>query len=233
MLQRVRRVRLAPRPLSVGVVIRVVGVAPSGILLLEAGEAGPRASSTQPWMAKRLISSEPVTSAHLQQSEDEVQGSLRYIFPRLLREAQITLHNLPIQLVQHIMEERQGSAQQHVGDHTDRPDVDFPAVLLLFDDLRCQVEVGAADRVRAGKPSRIVPRDLREAEVRDLHVGVADLAGQQDVLRLQVAVHDALAVDVSARLQEIVASQLGLLLRVVLLLLNAVIELATLAQLQH
>mmetsp|Transcript_142863 Transcript_142863/g.397988 ORF Transcript_142863/g.397988 Transcript_142863/m.397988 type:complete len:403 (+) Transcript_142863:137-1345(+) len=245
-LQGVRHVGLAGRPSHVSTaasaVLLPVGAVVVGVALaagphhaigaLEAAEAGASCAAAEPWVAQGLVRGEAVARAHLQQAEDEVQGALGHILPSLLGEAEVTLDNLPVQLVQHVVEEGQRAAQQHVGDDTHCPDVYLTAILLLLNDLWGEVEVGAADRVRPRQAAGVVPRDPGKAEVGYLDVSVADLAGKEDVLGLEVTMHDAPAVDVRHGVEQLVAADLRLVLCIVLLLLDAVVELATLAELQ-
>jgi hypothetical protein len=58
-------------------------------------------------------------------------------------------------------------------------------------------------------------------------VRVADFARKQDILRFQVTVHDTFAVDEGHCIKQVLDENLGLVLWIELLLLNAVVELTT------
>jgi hypothetical protein len=89
--------------------------------------------------------------------------------------------------------ERREAGEAAVDDAADGVDVGAPVDLLAADLLRRHVERGAEQRaVAGGVQSGLVVADLGQAEVDDLdEVGVAGAGDEQDVLRLEVAVHDA------------------------------------------
>mmetsp|Transcript_68871 Transcript_68871/g.156070 ORF Transcript_68871/g.156070 Transcript_68871/m.156070 type:complete len:235 (-) Transcript_68871:191-895(-) len=76
-------------------------------------------------------------------------------------------------------------------------------------------------------------RHLGDAEVADLDVYVALVADKENILQLKVAVHDAPAVDEVYCLEDLLHHDDALLLVVANLLLDPVVELPSLAELQH
>mmetsp|Transcript_12246 Transcript_12246/g.29326 ORF Transcript_12246/g.29326 Transcript_12246/m.29326 type:complete len:215 (-) Transcript_12246:354-998(-) len=77
--------------------------------------------------------------------------------------------------------------------HTKRPEVSFDVVRLFLYEFRCHVEWGALDGVQA---VGLVGEGPREPEVTHLDHTVG---AHQDVLRLQVAVNDPVAVQIVQR----------------------------------
>eukprot|EP00448_Togula_jolla_P004892 CAMPEP_0170601074 /NCGR_PEP_ID=MMETSP0224-20130122/17668_1 /TAXON_ID=285029 /ORGANISM="Togula jolla, Strain CCCM 725" /LENGTH=215 /DNA_ID=CAMNT_0010925831 /DNA_START=183 /DNA_END=829 /DNA_ORIENTATION=- len=138
------------------------------------------------------------------------------------------LDDLPVELVQNLVEEGQRSAKDHVSDHPAGPDVNFSAILLLLDHLWRKVEVGTAYRMRPRQPPWVVLGDPGQTEVRDLDLNVVHLTRQEDIFRLQVSMHDASAVDICHCLKQVPHERFSFMLRVELLLLNAVVELPAL-----
>eukprot|EP00441_Pelagodinium_beii_P024212 CAMPEP_0197653256 /NCGR_PEP_ID=MMETSP1338-20131121/34944_1 /TAXON_ID=43686 ORGANISM="Pelagodinium beii, Strain RCC1491" /NCGR_SAMPLE_ID=MMETSP1338 /ASSEMBLY_ACC=CAM_ASM_000754 /LENGTH=213 /DNA_ID=CAMNT_0043228297 /DNA_START=245 /DNA_END=886 /DNA_ORIENTATION=+ len=204
------------------------------ILILKAAETScSRVCASKPRMAHGLICCEAITSPHLQQPEDEVQRTLGNVFPSLLGKAQVSLNDLAVQFVKHIVEKRQGAAEQHISDHANRPNIDFTAILLLLDHLWGQVEVGAANGMRSGQTPREITGHFCEAKIRNLDVCVAHLAAEENVFRLQISVHDASAMDIGDSLEKLAAGKLSLMFRVVLFLLDALVEFTALAKLQN
>mmetsp|Transcript_17562 Transcript_17562/g.41231 ORF Transcript_17562/g.41231 Transcript_17562/m.41231 type:complete len:247 (+) Transcript_17562:235-975(+) len=239
MLQRVRA-GLAGHAAPIGdfgpAVVVGVGLAAGAchaVGALEAAETRACIGASKPGVAQGLVGCEAVARAHLQESQDEVKCSLGDVLPGLLWKAEVPLHYLPVELVQHVVEEWQRTTQEHISDDAYCPDIDLAPIFLLLDDLRGKVEIRTANGVGPGQAARVVPGDLRQPEVRDLDVCVADLAGKQNVLRLEVTVHDSAAMDVGHSIEELVAAELGLMLGVILLLLDAVVKLPALAEFQN
>ena len=82
-----------------------------------------------------------------------------------------------------------GDADDHlVDDAAEGPPVHLLPVALFLDDLRGEVLGGAADGL-----GELVPHELGEAEVRELEIAVL---ADEDVLGLEVAVDDAVGVEV-------------------------------------
>lgn len=173
-------------------------------------------------MFDSLLPSEPIPGTDLNEPEDEILGSFRYLTPVRFRKAKIPLHDLPIDFVQDTVEEWKRSTEQDVGDDTNSPYVDFSAVLFIFDDLRRKVEIRATDQVRPGKSIRKVLGHLGQTEVRDLNVRVAGFADKEDILWLEIPVHDSLAVDVGDSFDQVADKNLSFRFRVVLLLYNTI-----------
>jgi len=73
-------------------------------------------SAAEPRMAEALLCGQAIAWPNLQQTENEVLCALCNAFPCLLRKAQVSLHDLPVQLVEHIVEKRQGAAQDNIAD---------------------------------------------------------------------------------------------------------------------
>ena len=120
------------------------------------------------------------------------------------------------------------AAEEDVDEHPDGPHIAGAAVLLMQDDLRREVGVGA-DHVarRVG-----LARDERQPEVGKHGHGVGRLAAQQHVLGLEVAVNDACAVHGFERLGQAANEARGRLLRVLAERHDLVEELAALHELR-
>jgi hypothetical protein len=86
------------------------------------------------------------------------------------------------------------SAEQEVGYHADRPDVDGLAVAALSEDLWRHVARCAAG---CGQDVELLfVHDAAEAEVGDEQVGVVFGGAEEEVLGFEVAVYDAVVVEV-------------------------------------
>ena len=98
--------------------------------------------------------------------------------------------------------------QQHVGDHADTPNIDLLVVsrlhlLILANpyDLRCHVEWTAQNEVEA----LLRIKEAREAKISNLNTQVIDvLRLEEDVLWLEIAMCDVLAVHVVDSEQDLV-----------------------------
>lgn len=99
------------------------------------------ANTAQPGMVESLIRSEAVTWLDLQKTEDKVYRSRSTASPGRLWKAKVSLDNLSIELMKHVVEEGERATQDNVADHTSRPYVNLTAILLLLYDLWGQVEV--------------------------------------------------------------------------------------------
>mmetsp|Transcript_32534 Transcript_32534/g.63547 ORF Transcript_32534/g.63547 Transcript_32534/m.63547 type:complete len:232 (-) Transcript_32534:112-807(-) len=95
--------------------------------------------------------------------------------------------------------ERQRARQQNIHEAPHAPDIRLVVVLLLpLQQLGRDVVERAAVLVQV-----LVLAQLREAEVGDAQTAVRPLMQVEDVLRLEVAVHDAPLVHVGARVQHV------------------------------
>ncbi|KFY08530.1 hypothetical protein V491_08429, partial [Pseudogymnoascus sp. VKM F-3775] len=89
--------------------------------------------------------------------------------------------------------ERRVAAQQKVRNHAYRPDIDWFPVARLLEDLRRHV---ARRPARGGQHVEVlVVHDAAQAEVGDEQVGVVLGGAEEQVLGLEVAVHDAVGVE--------------------------------------
>mmetsp|Transcript_23892 Transcript_23892/g.52687 ORF Transcript_23892/g.52687 Transcript_23892/m.52687 type:complete len:234 (+) Transcript_23892:544-1245(+) len=186
----------------------------------------------QPGMVQSLLCSKSVTRATLEKPQHKIRSALGHFSPLLFRKTDVPLHNLSIQLVQDGVKKRQSASQQHVRDHPDGPQIHLSAVLFLLDNLGGEVKIAAANRLASGQSSWIIFALLGQTKIGDLNFRVAVNPSQKNVLRLQITVHNALAVNVSDSLQQIDHKNLRLIFLVVALLLHSVIQLTTFAQLQ-
>uniref|UniRef100_A0A1I8I6A6 ABM domain-containing protein n=1 Tax=Macrostomum lignano TaxID=282301 RepID=A0A1I8I6A6_9PLAT len=135
--------------------------------------------------------------------------------------------DLPKQRVHVLVIEGQRAAQQGEQDDAGRPDVHLrPDVQLAGDYLRGGVVRAAA----AGAQELAIGHDVGEAEVRDLHI---QIGVQQQVLRLEVAVHDHVLVAVVHPGYDLLEEAARLLLAQVMPLNNVVKQLATAHVLHH
>ena len=186
---------------------------------------------------------------HHQQVSDEVLRVLAHVVPLGRGEVELPAQDLPVH--QDVVVggegrvpaepacERHATGLQDVGDHADGPDVHGRAVHLPLHDLGRQVAGRAAGgRQPAHRMGLAVSRTqrenlTREAKVGDLDVGVVLLVLQQNVLGLQVAVHDAAVVAVGDGVEQRAHDGLRLALRVAGLADDGVEELAAGAELLH
>ena len=114
--------------------------------------------------------------------------------------------NLRIQAVLVLVPERRVADQQNVEDNTASPDVDGLAIGLLVQHLRRKVSRGAGETV----PTALIARHFdREPEVGEFHDGSLGLAGEQQVLGFQVAVHDVQLVAVVYALEDLLHAVAG------------------------
>lgn len=74
---------------------------------------------------------------------DKVLRRLRHILEQILREIQRTLRDIQERLLLGVAAERTAAGQQHVRQHTDRPDVGGQAERLVLEHLRRHVVRGA------------------------------------------------------------------------------------------
>mmetsp|Transcript_34654 Transcript_34654/g.83710 ORF Transcript_34654/g.83710 Transcript_34654/m.83710 type:complete len:292 (-) Transcript_34654:126-1001(-) len=187
----------------------------------------------QPRMVQSLLRSEAVSGSTLEQTQHKIRSALGHFPPLLVRKTDVPLHNLSIQLVQHGVKKRQSARQQHVGHHSNSPQIHLSPIFFLFDDLRSQVKITPADGLTSGQSSWIVLALLGQSKIRDLDFSVAVDTGKKNVLRLQITVHNPFAVDVSYSLQQIDHQNLRLVLLIVALLLHSVVQFTAFTQLQN
>jgi len=103
------------------------------------------ARATQPRVVEALIGGKAVTWSDLQKPKNEILGTFRNTLPRLFGKAEIPLHNLAVKFVEHVVEERERAAEDHVAYDANRPNVNLASILFLLDDLWCEIEIGATD----------------------------------------------------------------------------------------
>uniref|UniRef100_A0A182J6B2 Uncharacterized protein n=1 Tax=Anopheles atroparvus TaxID=41427 RepID=A0A182J6B2_ANOAO len=143
----------------------------------------------QPAVVPDLLERVAPLRLHHQHVPDELFALLRHE----VRYAELAGHHHAAQIVQRVAVEGKGTAHQHVQQHPEAPDVRLGPVVLH-----------ALEYLRGGVRGRATPRPkhlsgderVAEAEVSQLHV---HLRVEQDVLRLQVPVHDPIPVAVVER----------------------------------
>mmetsp|Transcript_49279 Transcript_49279/g.140752 ORF Transcript_49279/g.140752 Transcript_49279/m.140752 type:complete len:255 (+) Transcript_49279:234-998(+) len=150
-----------------------------------------------------------------EQAGHEGHGEAGGALPGLIVEGELAVDYPLVRPAEVVRAEGQCAAQHRVAHHPHSPDVDLAAVLLLADDLRRQVVVGAPEGHGPRAPGVLQGdgRHLGQPEVADLDVGVAVPAHQQDVLGLHVAMHDSLRMQESNGLEHLAHDhcRLGLL----------------------
>ena len=159
------------------------------------GGAGGGAGADDEGMLQRLVGGDALLRVDGQAAADEVLGLGGDAAPVLdggeaVVGAEDGLHLLEVG----VAVEGGVAAQQEVGDDADGPQVDGLAVAGLAEDLGRHVAGGAAG---GGQDVELVlVHDAREPEVGDEQVGVVLGRAEQQVLGLEVAVHDAVLVEV-------------------------------------
>ena len=125
----------------------------------------------------------------------EVLGVLCDVHPELVRRERVlaALDRLAL-LGGRVAVERREAAQQQVRDDAQRPHVDGPSVALLREDLRRHVR----RRAHGGceQPQVVAVDDFAEPEVADEQTRRGAACFEQQVFWLEVAVHDAVGVQV-------------------------------------
>mmetsp|Transcript_28409 Transcript_28409/g.78082 ORF Transcript_28409/g.78082 Transcript_28409/m.78082 type:complete len:220 (+) Transcript_28409:175-834(+) len=130
---------------AVVVRVRVDTAHPHSLLPIKAVEAPGLGGAPEPRVAHRLLRCEAIAGSHLKQPQDEVKSTLGNILPCLLGETEVTLDNLTVELVQHLVEKRQGSTEEDIRNYPHGPNVDLTSILFLLYDFGCKVEVRATD----------------------------------------------------------------------------------------
>jgi hypothetical protein len=87
---------------------------------------------------------------------------------------------------------RKHSAQEKIGDNSERPQVDLLAVRLLQKHLRRNV----GESSKWIETGLVWPDDLRETEVDNLEISIVIVAAHQDVLWFEVAMGNSVRVQV-------------------------------------
>mmetsp|Transcript_22684 Transcript_22684/g.35057 ORF Transcript_22684/g.35057 Transcript_22684/m.35057 type:complete len:354 (-) Transcript_22684:144-1205(-) len=206
-----------------------------GVELAELGERGRQVLARQvrvgghdPGVPQQLRGGLPLLVVHHQHLGYQVPRLLGHVVPVGRMELVLPPADLAEELVLVLVVEGRVAPQQDVRDHARRPQVRLPAVLEAAEDLGGHVTRGAAGLLHLPHLGDVAG----EAEVGDLDVGVVLPRGQQQVLRLQVPVHDVVGVQVVQRAQQQGHQVARLLLRVLLLLHDAVEQLPAHHQLE-
>mmetsp|Transcript_36408 Transcript_36408/g.59846 ORF Transcript_36408/g.59846 Transcript_36408/m.59846 type:complete len:436 (-) Transcript_36408:69-1376(-) len=211
------------------------------VLLLSAQRHNPR-------VLQRLLGSVAILHFELEQLANQVAHLLRHRdvvgepWPKavLLRRAHASdeaaldlfVDRLPLVLAVFLRVDVEGrvAVEHHEQDHAHRPDVARVVVLLVADDLGRSVVRRAAE-VRQVLQAR---QHLAHAEVDDLDGRVLALVEEEDVVRLQVAVHDVvLLVHVLQRSQQLLDDARSVVLAILSAVHNALEEFAAAALLHH
>mmetsp|Transcript_278 Transcript_278/g.868 ORF Transcript_278/g.868 Transcript_278/m.868 type:complete len:597 (-) Transcript_278:1548-3338(-) len=178
-------------------------------------------------MAQSRIGREPRSRVHPEQAGDEVLRLGGDPSPFPLREGEGAGRDFAEELPLVWGVEGHVAAEQDVGHHAQRPHVHRSAVGLVLHDLGREVVWGARQRAEGLARAAV----HREAEVGDLHGGVGARVLEQDVLGLDVPMHDAVLVEVADGVEQDVHCAGSLLLREPGLRNHAVEQLAALAEL--
>ena len=166
---------------------------------------------------------------HGQQRVDEVLGLVGDLAPEVVVELVDAGLDALVELLVVVVVEGRVAAEQDVREHADGPHVDLLAVGLAVQDLRRDVARRAAELVEAPRAREL----RREPEVAELDRRVVVVRHAQQILGLEVAVHDAQVVAVLDRLEQDQDQVPRLLLAVELLLGDALEELAALDEVHH
>mmetsp|Transcript_22937 Transcript_22937/g.71285 ORF Transcript_22937/g.71285 Transcript_22937/m.71285 type:complete len:365 (-) Transcript_22937:220-1314(-) len=181
----------------------------------------------QPRVILRLLRRHALVGVHDEQALNEVDGVVAHAVEDVPREfigAALNLRQDRVLLGGH---ERRPAAHEHVGDDADGPHVALFGVVPP-DDLRRHVERRAHGQVHVLLALVVVPR---EPEVDELDLRLHVLALEEEVLELEVAVHDVVEVQVAHGAHDLLHERRGGLLVVVVLrqAVEPVQELAALA----
>mmetsp|Transcript_115788 Transcript_115788/g.248811 ORF Transcript_115788/g.248811 Transcript_115788/m.248811 type:complete len:330 (+) Transcript_115788:639-1628(+) len=155
--------------------------------------------SGKPWVLQHLIHVEAILGINLKTIPDEVFGVLADRLPVVALEIVTAVSDVVLEFLVRVAFEGRVAAEQNVHDDSTAPDVAL-LVVLPGEDLRSHV-------VRRASPAlhgRVLLRVelLGEAEVDDLD-GCGVLLHHHDVLRLQILVHEFLAVHERERPQRL------------------------------
>ena len=153
-----------------------------------------------PWMIDSVFDAHSFFWVLLQQFIDEVLGLGAEVFPedRIIGDGVLNGLSCDFFLVVLVVE-GQAAAEQQIGDDADGPEVAFLVVGSFEQHFGRDVRDGA-EGLGAGLGGA---DDLAQPEVQELHVGAVRVLRHDDVFGLQVAVHDAVGVEVVDCAQEL------------------------------
>lgn len=173
----------------VGLVRQVTGAD----LSFELPQIVPGDGILQPRVEQTLVDRVPLALLHLQQVVDEVDRRRGDFLPGIRRIHKRGVLDLIVDVL--VLVEGKSSAQRNVNDYTDRPHVQRAVVAFVAENFWREISWRADHR----SPERFLANDSREAKVAQLHLGKLRVGAEQNVLRLQVAMHDVAAVQMLER----------------------------------
>jgi hypothetical protein len=146
----------------------------------------------KPFHREHLLETRPLGAVFFEQGSANGDGCLADLVPGTKRKVGRVLDGLASNLFVVLVVEGKHATQQQVRYHTKRPKVHLFAVRLLEQHLRGDI------RQRAERVETCFgwPNNFGKSEVDDLEVSIVLVASHKDVLRFEVAVGDAVAMQI-------------------------------------
>eukprot|EP00128_Syssomonas_multiformis_P016256 Colp12_sorted_trinity150504_noHs@31775 len=178
---------------------------------------------TQPGVLQYLVGRQPLVRVDNKKLRNKIFGRVRNGVPVRGVELKAALHNLLEKNSIVLIVEGRIPAQQNIGNHTNRPHVDGLAVTLLTKNLRCNIVGCTTSCVQ----DMLVVHELGETKVGNHHIRGLVLSSKQNVLGLQISMHDVVAVEVANGLRHLSNNSNGIFLSERALMNDAVEKLTT------
>ena len=151
-------------------------------------------------MLQGLAGRDALVRVLLEQLLHQVLRGLRDVLPLAITELILAAHVLIKNLVGAVASKQRPAREHNVKDHTDTEDVSLAIVALLLQQLGCHIPRAATPQVQL---LRAVFKHRGQAKIGNLQVPIVLLRRQQQILRLQVAMHDVASVEVLQRTYEV------------------------------
>lgn len=179
----------------------------------------------KPRVQEGILSSDPLAGVLHEQLLHKVFRSHRYVLPLPVTELILTLHVLVQDFIRAVALEKRTASQNDIKYDANAKDVSLAVVALFLEELGGDVARAAAPQIQL---FRLVFDHGGEAEVRDLQVPVVLLRGEEQVLGLQIPVHNVFGVQVLQCTDKVLHHRPCVRLPVQALALDLVEELAAL-----